>query len=163
LFFRIVAGSYTDVKLIDFLAQLRKESRRRRLILVWDGLPSHRSRRMNEHLRQHRKWLAAARLPAYAPDPNPVEFVWGNIQGKELASLCADDLGGMVDRPLTRTSCYYAGLTKKSNSHLLQTPQMKYQIMSEQRGTHSVEKMAHVGERARALVEKEFVERIQQI
>ena len=97
LFFRIVADSYTDEKLIDFLTQLKKEFPRRRLILVWDGLPSHRSRKMNDFLRQQRERLTVVRLPAYAPDLNPVEFVWGNIQGKELANLCSDDLGGMVE------------------------------------------------------------------
>jgi hypothetical protein len=30
------------------------------------------------------------------PDLNLVEFAWGNIQGKELANLCSDDLGAMV-------------------------------------------------------------------
>ena len=97
LFFRIVPDSYTDEKLISFLRELRKEFRRRRLILVWDGLPSHRSRRMQEYLRQQHNRLTVVRLPAYAPDLNPVEFVWGNIQGKELANLCSGDLMAMVE------------------------------------------------------------------
>lgn len=37
MFFRIVPDSYTDEKLIAFLAQLRKEFRRRKLTLVWGG------------------------------------------------------------------------------------------------------------------------------
>ncbi|PYU21768.1 MAG: IS630 family transposase, partial [Acidobacteria bacterium] len=32
------------------------------------------------------------RLPGYAPDLNPVETLWGNIKGQELANRCADDL-----------------------------------------------------------------------
>ena len=32
------------------------------------------------------------RLPGYAPDLNPVETLWGNIQGQELAKRCAEDL-----------------------------------------------------------------------
>ena len=96
LFFRIVPNSYTDEKLILFLTQLRKEFHRRRLILIWDGLPSHRSRRMQEYLGTQRGYLRVLRLPPYAPDLNPVEFAWGNIQGKELANLCSDDLGAMV-------------------------------------------------------------------
>jgi len=31
-------------------------------------------------------------LPGYAPDLNPVETLWGNIKGQELANRCADDL-----------------------------------------------------------------------
>jgi len=96
LFFRIVPDSYTDEKLIAFLSQLRREVRRRKLILVWDRLPSHRSRRMQGYLGQQHRWLTVVRLPAYAPDLNPVEYVWGNIQGKELANLCSEDLSAMV-------------------------------------------------------------------
>jgi len=32
------------------------------------------------------------RLPGYAPDLNPVETLWGNIKGQELATRCADNL-----------------------------------------------------------------------
>ncbi len=96
LFFRIVADSYNDVKLIDFLAQLRSEFRRKRIILLWDGLPSHRSRLMQRYLTKQKKWLRVVRLPAYAPDINPVEGVWANISGQELANRCADDLEPMV-------------------------------------------------------------------
>ncbi len=96
LLFSIVSDSYTDEKLIHFLTELRRDFRRRKLIVVWDGLPSHRSRRMKQYLDSKRRWLTVVRLPPYAPDLNPVEFAWGNIQGKELANLCSDDLGGMV-------------------------------------------------------------------
>ena len=65
LFFRIVPDSYNDVKLIDFLIQLRKEFRHRRLILLWDGLPSHRSRQMTAYLEDQRQWLSVVPLPAY--------------------------------------------------------------------------------------------------
>lgn len=33
------------------------------------------------------------RLPGYAPHLNPVEYLWGNLKGQELANLCAVDLG----------------------------------------------------------------------
>jgi hypothetical protein len=97
LLFSIVPDSYTDEKLIHFLAETRKEFRRCRVIVVWDGLPSHRSRRMKQYLGTQQRWLTVVRLPSYAPDLNPVEFAWGNIQAKELANLCSDDLGAMVN------------------------------------------------------------------
>lgn len=97
LFFRIVADSYNDEKLSDFLSQLRREFRGQKVILVWDGLPSHRSRRMSDFLQQQNKWLTVVRLPAYAPDLNPVESAWANIKGQELANRCSDDLGNMVE------------------------------------------------------------------
>jgi transposase len=96
LFFRIVPDSFNEVKLIEFLTQLRKTFRRKNIILVWDGLPSHRSRLMSAYLNDQRRGMSMVRLPAYAPDLNPVESVWSNIKGKELANRCADNLGGMV-------------------------------------------------------------------
>lgn len=32
-------------------------------------------------------WLRAERLPAYAPDLNPVEGLWANLKDLELANL----------------------------------------------------------------------------
>ncbi len=36
--------------------------------------------------------LTAHRLPAYAPDLNPVEGVWSWIKGTSVANLCPDGL-----------------------------------------------------------------------
>ena len=32
------------------------------------------------------------RLPAYAPELNPVEDLWGNVKGTELANRCPDTI-----------------------------------------------------------------------
>jgi putative transposase len=70
----------------------KRELRGQKAVLVWDGLPAHKSRVMKEYLRQQRNWLTVERLPGYAPDLNPVEMLWGNIKGQELANRCAEDL-----------------------------------------------------------------------
>ena len=92
LFFQTREGSYNSESLITFLTDLRRELRGKKAILVWDGLPAHKSRIMTEYLRQQRDWLRVERLPGYAPDLNPVETLWGNIKGQELANRCAQDL-----------------------------------------------------------------------
>jgi putative transposase len=43
------------------------------VVLVWDGLNTHTSRAMRE-LIAARTWLTVFRLPAYAPELNPVEM-----------------------------------------------------------------------------------------
>jgi len=93
LFFQMRPGSYNDVTLIEFLSDLQREFRGRRIVLVWDGLPSHKSGPMQAYLHAQRAWLTVERLPGYAPDLNPAELVWGNVKGGELANLCADNLG----------------------------------------------------------------------
>jgi transposase len=92
LFFQTRPGSYNSERLIAFLEGLRRERRGRKAVLVWDGLPAHKSRRMKDYLRQQRHWLRVEKLPGYAPDLNPVETLWGNVKGQELANRCADDL-----------------------------------------------------------------------
>jgi transposase len=59
---------------------------------VWDGLPAHRSLAMAAWLGRQRSWLVVERLPGYAPDLNPVEGLWANLKGIELANLAADAL-----------------------------------------------------------------------
>ena len=39
-----------------------------------------------------RGWLRVERLPAYAPELNPVEGLWGNVKGTELANRCPDTI-----------------------------------------------------------------------
>jgi hypothetical protein len=45
----------------------------RPVILLWDGLPAHRSRLTRRALAGHRFWLRREPLPAYTPELNPVE------------------------------------------------------------------------------------------
>ena len=89
LFFQTQPDSYDSESLIEFVDDLRQEFRGRKVILIWDGLPAHRSRVMKSYLEKQRRGLDVERLPGYAPDLNPVELLWGNLKGQELANLCA--------------------------------------------------------------------------
>jgi len=97
LYFQLRAGNYATESLILFLKELKKHFRRQYVILIWDGLPAHRSRKMNEYVQRQQEWLQVERLPGYAPDLNPVESLWGNIKGEELANQSADDLSEVAD------------------------------------------------------------------
>jgi len=50
LFFQTREGSYNTESLIAFLDDLKRHVRRQKAILVWDGLPAHKSRAMQEYL-----------------------------------------------------------------------------------------------------------------
>lgn len=91
LVFQTRPGTYNDEALIEFLAELHRHLEAK-VTLIWDGLPSHRSRRMQNFIAASRRWLVVERLPGYAPDLNPVECLWGNVKGGELANLCADSI-----------------------------------------------------------------------
>ena len=47
-------------------------------------------------LRRQRSWLVVERLPGYAPELNPVEALWSNLKGVELANLAADTLNEVI-------------------------------------------------------------------
>jgi transposase len=40
---------------------------------------------------------AGERLPAYAPELNPVEYLWSNLKGVELANFAGDTVLEVVD------------------------------------------------------------------
>jgi putative transposase len=93
LYFQTYPGSYNAESLTAFLAELRRHFRSQRVILVWDGLPAHKSRIMKDYLQSQRRWLSEERLPGEAPDLNPVEMLWGNLKGQELANRCSEGVG----------------------------------------------------------------------
>lgn len=95
--FQIRPGHYNDAAVIEFLKQLHRQLRGERITLLWDGLSSHRSRRMRAYLGTHRRWLMVERLPAYAPELNPVGSFWGHLKGTRLAGLLADTLDVAID------------------------------------------------------------------
>jgi hypothetical protein len=48
---------------------------------------------MKQYLESQRGWLQVETLPGYSPDLNPVEDLWGNIKGQQLANRCVAGLG----------------------------------------------------------------------
>jgi hypothetical protein len=44
--------------------------------MIRDGLLSRRSKLMKGYVASQRRWLVIGRLPAWAPDPKPAEFLW---------------------------------------------------------------------------------------
>ena len=85
-------GAYDTNTLIGALGELRAFLDGQKATLVWDGLPAHRSRAMRAWLDRQRSWLVVEPLPGYAPELNPVEGLWANLKGVELANLAADTL-----------------------------------------------------------------------
>jgi hypothetical protein len=90
LCFHLQADSYDTDSLIGVLEQLAGFYQGQRVVLIWDGLSSHWSHKMRAHLAAQRDWLTVERLPAYAPELNPVEYLWANLKGAELANFGGD-------------------------------------------------------------------------
>ena len=67
------------------------------LLIVWGRLPAHRSRLVGEFLESLNGWIATEYLPAYAPELNPVEYLWGHWKHHELPNVCPKDLWQLSD------------------------------------------------------------------
>jgi transposase len=92
LVFAMKPGAYDTESLIEFLEQFHCHFAGEKVTLIWDGLPSHRANAMKAWIAKQRSWLLVEPLPAYAPDLNPVELLWGNVKGVELANLCPETI-----------------------------------------------------------------------
>ncbi|MBB5792252.1 transposase [Streptomyces caelestis] len=96
LCFHLKPGSYDTAGLIEVLEQVKVFYRGERVVLVWDGLSAHWSRAMRAWVAEQ-DWLTLERLPAYAPELNPVELLWSSLKKRELANLAGDHLADVAD------------------------------------------------------------------
>jgi hypothetical protein len=81
-------GSYNDQVLIGVLGQLRRFLHGQKVTLLWDGLPSHRSRVMQAFIASQRGWLVVERLPGYAPELKPCRGSVVQPEGPRACQLC---------------------------------------------------------------------------
>lgn len=63
-----------------------------KLLVIWDGLPAHRSRRVKALLAEAPGRLHVERLPGYAPELNPDEGIWQHLKNVELANVCCEGM-----------------------------------------------------------------------
>jgi DDE superfamily endonuclease len=96
LCFHVTAGNYHTETLIEVLGELRRFLGGEKATLLWDGLPAHRSRAMRAWLNRQRSWLVVERLPAYAPELNPVEGLWSSLKAVELTNLTSPTLAEVI-------------------------------------------------------------------
>jgi len=95
LYFRLHPDKTIHGKeVVGFLWQLDQQIKGD-IILVWDNLKAHRSRKVKKFLKKHPRFLPYP-LPPYCPELNPDEGVWNWTKSKDLANICADDPDDMV-------------------------------------------------------------------
>jgi transposase len=84
-------GSVDGPSVVAFLRSLRRHVRAP-VLLVWDRLPAHIKRTTREWIKGQRHWLELEWLPPYAPELNPVEYLWSHLDATDLANFAPDDL-----------------------------------------------------------------------
>lgn len=87
IFFRLQPGSMDADDFLALLRDIKRELNGKKLLLIWDGLPAHRARKVVAYIKANRHWLRVERYPAYAPELSPVEFIWSPMKTKDLAHV----------------------------------------------------------------------------
>ena len=60
------------------------------MTVIWDNLGAHHAGDLHAWAATQ-PWLVLEYLPSYAPELDPVEGLWANLKGRELANRgCAD-------------------------------------------------------------------------
>jgi transposase len=95
-------GSIDKFVVADFVAKLRNEIAGP-VVLIWDGLPAHRSIVVKDQVSQFDSWHIEF-LPGYAPELNPVEYLWSVLKGKDLANFCSDSLE-QIEQKIEQATC----------------------------------------------------------
>ena len=87
-YFRLFPGAIRSPQIIEFLTHLLRHIPGK-LLIVWNGLPGHRSGAVWDFVRQQKERLWLEFLPAYAPELNPVEYLWAHWKQHELPNFCS--------------------------------------------------------------------------
>lgn len=92
LYLEIQEHGFKGPDVVRFLQMLREQIPGK-LLVVWDGIPTHRSRVVQEFLASdagQSVWVE--QLPGYAPELNPDEGIWSYLKRVELRNRVCHDL-----------------------------------------------------------------------
>ena len=96
LYFRLHPNTNINaVLVIDFLEQLQRQVHTP-LVVIFDRIKAHLGERFNECVPPHSAHLEY--LPPYAPELNPVEYVWAYLKTNDLANNPAFDIDTLAVR-----------------------------------------------------------------
>ena len=90
--FRLHEGAIAKEQVVDFLKALLLHFRRP-LLIVWDSSRPHRSHLVRDYVASTAGRIKLHFLPGYAPDLNPVEYLWAWLKRHALANFCPDSFG----------------------------------------------------------------------
>jgi transposase len=90
-YFQLHQGSIKGPQIVRFLKHLKRHVRGK-LLIIWDRLAAHRSALVRDFIAAQKGRITVELLPAYAPELNPTEYLWGQWKQHELGNFCPKDL-----------------------------------------------------------------------
>lgn len=101
LYFRLHPNANVNARrIVAFLSQLERQLAAP-FVVIWDRLQAHRSVAVRRHL-DARPQAQSVCLPPYAPELNPVEYLWGYLKRNPLANRAIPEVQALAD---TARSC----------------------------------------------------------
>ena len=91
LYIRFQPCNFQAIDVADFLRALLRHLRGP-IVLLWDRGSIHRGPAIDAVCQAHPR-LHLEAFPAYAPELNPVEYIWGYWKHHELPNFCPRDFG----------------------------------------------------------------------
>ena len=91
-YFRLFPGTIRSPQVVTFLRHLLRHLPGK-VLVIWDGLRAHRSRMVQAFVDAQRGLVQLECLPAYAPELNPVEYLWGYWKQHALPNFCPTTFG----------------------------------------------------------------------
>jgi len=89
-------ANFLGGSIVEFIESVRDRIRRP-LVVIWDQIPIHRSYAVERYL-IHQKDVVVEPFPPYAPELNPVDYVWGHIKYGRLANYCPMGLNELREK-----------------------------------------------------------------
>lgn len=96
IYFRLFPGTIRAPQCIEFLKALHRQIGKK-LLIIWDGLKVHKSRQVGEFLDDLNGEIQMAFLPAYSPELNPVEYLFGHLKPHELGNFTPESFAQLTD------------------------------------------------------------------
>jgi len=103
-------GNSSAATSVTFLQQLRAHHPEP-LIVIWDNGPAHGGDALRTYLSTPDLRLRLVRLPAYSPDFNPDEHIWGWVRAEVTANTCF----GTKAKVREKVGEFFRGLTHRTN------------------------------------------------
>ncbi len=91
LAFRLFKGKFFSDVFIDFMKRLVKH-RRRKIFLIVDSHPVHKSKKVEQWLKQNKKRIEMYLLPTYSPELNPDELLNQDVKSNAVGRQRARDV-----------------------------------------------------------------------
>lgn len=98
LYFKIKQGAFKGQDVADFLEDLLYSFRSKKLLLIWDGAPTHRSKEIKDLLKNRANGrIHLEILPSHSPQLNVDEQAHGYIKQHRLANIFSYDVNELFN------------------------------------------------------------------